>query len=143
MQKYKRYPEYDLTLAPFLLKKKTLKKLSKKDVLLLGLNSLDLYLMQGGVFYAKLAFEQYAETLKLNIVSLKVNTDMAYDSKKYEILYPSLGKVQSRQISLGHKVEISTQDVSDVTLFSEQGKVVKGRLVIVEDELAIAITEVV
>ena len=142
MQKHKRYPEYELALPRFSIKKKSLKKMTQGDVLLLGLDFLDLVLLKEGGICAKVSVEHVAESVKLRIVSLVEISDKPNNSKKYENLLPVFSTLQIRKLEVGHKVEVPTSEINEVTLFSDSEKYGKGLLVTVDDEIAIEITEV-
>ena len=142
MQQLQRNPEYMLAFPPLMIKKKSLKKISIGEILLLDLNMLDLYLFEGERPCARVSPEQYGEFVKLKIVSLVKSPDMTVDSKKYEKILCTFGTVQSRKMEVGHKIEISADSLSEVILSAEGKKLAKGSLVIVDKKLAIEITEV-
>ena len=142
MQKHKHHPEYDLVLPTFLLKKKNFASMKKNDLLLIGLNHLDLALYQEGAFCAKVLLDSHGETMKLKIASLEEEPSSTTNSKKYESILSSFGKIQSRQLEVGHKVEISVVDLQHVSLYVKQTEVAKATLVMVDEEIALKITEV-
>jgi len=142
MQQHKRYPEYELALPPFSIKKKSLKKMGQGDVLLLGMDFLDLELLKEGEVCAKVTVEHVAEATKLRIVSLHKIAARANNSKKYENILPIFTTLQIRKLEVGHKVEVPTSEISEIALFSANKKCFKGLLVTVDDEIAIEITEV-
>jgi len=147
MQKHKRYPEYDLILPTFSIKKKNLKKLTSGDILLLGLDAIELYFANKGEICAKVKLESFNETVKISIENLDeviLNKD---DNKKSEKVYGTLGRLQCRKLEVGHKVELHAQELQYVKLFlfNEQladKKLAYAKLVSVDDEIAIEITEV-
>lgn len=143
MKKHKVNPEYTLVLPLMAVKKKSLKKLERGDVLLLGLGKLELSLMKDDLFCARVAVENSAGSLKLEITSLEKPDVNTSDSKKYETLLCSFGKLQSRKIEVGHKVEIATKEMETVELFSGEKKLATVSLVNVDSEIAIEIKEVV
>ena len=143
MKKHKVNPEYTLVLPLMAVKKKSLKKLERGDVLLLGLERLELALMKDDLFCARVGVDSSAGSLKLEIISLDkadVNTN---DSKKYEKLFCAFGKLQSRKLEVGHKVEISAKEMETVELFTGEKKLATASLVSVDSEIAIEIKEVV
>jgi len=142
MQQHKRYPEYELALPFFSIKKKNLKKISQGDVLLLGLDFLDLVLLKEGKACAKLTVESVAESVKLRISSLVEETEDTSNSKKYENILSTFTTLQIRKLEVGHKVEVPISEISETVLFSHHEKSFKGLLVTVDDEIAIEITEV-
>ncbi len=142
MQQHKRYPEYELALPLFPIKKKFFKKMAKGDVLLVGMDLLDLVLLKEGEVCAKVTVENVADSTKLCISSLVETSDSTHDSKKYENIVSVFETVQIRKLEVGHKVEIPTKEISEMALFSGGEKCFKGLLVTVDDEIAIEITEV-
>ena len=142
MQQCRRHPEYVLALPFFMLKKKRMKNLAKGDLLLLGHDFLDLFLLKGKEVCARAVLESSGKTLKIKIKSLVKESENTYDSKKYEKILCSFGSLQSRKLETGHKVEISTIDMENVTLFAENQKVAEATLVTVDNEIALEITEV-
>jgi len=142
MQQHKRYPEYELALPSFSIKKKNLKKMRQGDVLLLGLDFLDLVLLEEGEVCAKVTVEHVSESLKLRIVSLEEKPADKHDSKKYENIFSTFTTLQIRKLEVGHKVEVPTLEIRELALFLRDEKRFKGLLVMVDDEIAIEITEV-
>jgi len=142
MQQRKCYPEYALALPLFSIKKKNLKKMDQGDVLLLGFDFLDLVLLKEGEICAKVSVENVADSTRLRISSLEESTVNKYDSKKYENILPIFTTLQIRKLEVAHKVEIPTSEIREITLFNDHEKSFKGLLVMVDDEIAIEITEV-
>jgi len=142
MQQRKCYPEYALALPLFPIKKKSFKKITKSDVLLVGLDHLDLILLKEGEICAKVAVENVADSTKLRISSLVETSENTIDSKKYKNLLPVFATLQIRKLEVGHKVEIPTVEINETEIFSGHEKCFKGVLVMVDDEIAIEITEV-
>ena len=142
MQKHKRHPEYDLALSPFHLKKKDISALKEDDVLLLGLDNLALCLYKEGTFCANVALDHAEERVKVEIKSLEELSGKVPSSKKYENILATFGKIQSRQMEAGHKIEISMLELQEVTLTVNSKKVAKAALVAVDEEIALKITEV-
>jgi len=142
MQKHKRHPEYDLVLSPFLLKKKNISALKEGDVLLLGLGHLELCLYQDGTFCAHVGLDHAEERVKIEIKNLKKLSDKESNSKKYENVMATFGKIQSRQLEPGHKVEISMLDLQEAALTVDGVNMAKAALVMVDEEIALKITKV-
>ncbi len=142
MQQHKRYPEYELALPSFSIKKKSLKKMAQGDVLLLGWDFLDLILMKEGKVCAKVTVDHVAESLKLRISALEECSAEKHDSKKYENMVSVFTALQIRKLELGHKIEVPISEIRELALFSGDEKRFKGLLVTVDDEIAIEITEV-
>jgi len=64
------------------------------------------------------------------------------NSKKYKELKISLGSLYSRTLEAGHKIETTEIDPEEVLLYEKEKLLAKGRLVTVDDEIAIEIKEV-
>jgi len=142
MQKHKLYPEYELALPFVKVKKSSLKKLMQGDILLLGLEGLALILLLDENICANVVLEEVQNSIKIKIVNVVEDTVLSNDSKKYESLKCSFGTVQSRRIEVGHKIDIASLHLEEVNLFVEGKKRAEGRLVKVDDEIAIEITKV-
>ena len=142
MQKHKRYPEYDLVLPTFTIKKRNLKKLTSGDILLLGLNEIALYFANKGKICAKVKLESSNETAKISIESIDEIILDKNDNKKSEKVYCILGRLQCRKLEVGHKIELQAQELQHVELLLADKKLADAKLVSVDDEIAIEITEV-
>jgi len=142
MQKHKLYPEYELVLPFLLVKKNSLKKLSKDDVFLLGDDHLNLKLLKDGEFFGNVEIEESKNSRKIKIVNIHKHTELTNHSKKYEIVKCSFGFLQSRIFTVGHKIDISSIDLGKVNLIIENKKLAEGKLVNVDQEIAIEITKV-
>jgi hypothetical protein len=142
MQKHKLYPEYELALPFLLVKKNSLKKLSKGDVLLLGDANLNLKLLKEGSAFGNVEIEESRNSRKIQIVNIQKQTEISYHSKKYEILKCSFDFLQSRSFEVGHKIDISSIDLGKVNLLIGKKKLAEGKLVNVDEEIAIEIIKV-
>ena len=138
MQTQRHYPSYELTLPFFSIKHSVLKKLAPHDVLLVGLSSLDLQLVKKEKVCAIVQLDK--EGIKIS--NLPKETDIELNTKKYETLKCSLGMLQSRKLEVGHRIHTLQFDMEEVTLHVKDKKIAKGRLVNVDNEIAIALTKV-
>jgi len=142
MQKHKLYPEYELALSPIQVKKNSLKKLSKGDILLLGLDSLEMILLEEGKTCASVVMNETENSSKIKITQLNKSTTEQSDSKKYQTVKISFGVLQSRKLEVGHKIEIAQLNLQEVSLHVDGKNIAKGSLVNVDEEIAIQIDEV-
>ena len=142
MQKHTRYPSYDLAFSPIMIRSKSLKKLSVDDVLLIGLDTLELVLVDGDTICANVRLKQTENIHVTEIVSLGKDTIKQTDSKKYKILKVSFGTVKSKALELGSKIDITHVDFKKVNLVSGGQMIAEGSLVNVDDEMAIQIKKV-
>ncbi len=142
MQEHKLYPEYELTLPPFFVKSKVLKKLSVDDVLLLGLNALDFILMSNGKICAKVEFLEEDNSQKIKIIYLEKDSLKQLNTKKYEKVKCLFSILQVRELKVGQKLSIEQLDLQDVKLFVNDVYIAVGTLIEVDDEIAIQIKKV-
>ncbi len=143
MQKHKLYPEYELALSPIEVKKNSIKKLTKGEVFLLGLDSLNLILIEEGEICANAVIKKSENSSKLKIIQLKRSTIKQGDSKKYETIKISFGMIQVRKLEIGHTIGITSLNLQEVTLVVDDENIAKGSLVNVDEEIALQIDEVI
>lgn len=138
MSQYKRYPEYELSLPPLYLKRKAFKRLENGDILLLGLQQLELVLFKDGSVVAGLVPDNSGSVVR--VVQEKEEEEQ-FDSKKYEELQVSFGTLQSRTLEVGHKIEIAQCNLNAVSLYIDGELFAVGSLVNVDDTIAVQINE--
>jgi hypothetical protein len=86
--------------------------------------------------------EESRNSRKIKIVNIQKQTELPSHSKKYETLKCSFDFLQSRSFEVGHKIDISSIDLGKVNLFIGKKKLAEGKLVNVDEEIAIEITKV-
>lgn len=139
MEKKKPLFEYTLSLYPVEVKKRSLERLEKGDLVLLESRHLTLCICQGETVIASCALLLKDGLRKIEITDLIKKPEKQSDSRKYQMLFPELSHVQSREIRRGVVIDISHIDISQVTLKHEGISIAAGHLVVVEDEIAIMI----
>ena len=142
MQKHKLYPEYELALSPIQVKKNTLKKLVSGDLFLLGLDSLEMILLEKDNISANVLLNKSGESSKVKITHLHKETGKQYNSKKYETVKFSFGMLQSRTLEVGHQIETVELNLKEVSVYVDGKNIAKGSLVNVDEEIAVQIDEV-
>jgi hypothetical protein len=142
MKRQKHYPEYELVLSFVQIKRSKLKKLSQNDLILLGLEKLEIFLISKEKICATASIRQEKNSTKIEIINSEEYAIHTNDSKKYEVIKCSFGTVQSRTIEVGHKIDISSLRLDKVSLIIENETLAKASLVNVDDEIAIEITKV-
>ncbi len=142
MQKHIPYPTYDLTLPLVTVRSNKLKKLSVNDILLIGIDTLELLLMDGNTICANMRLKPMENAHGAEIVYIDEDTIKQIDSKKYKILKISFGTVQSKALEIGSTIDITHVDLEKVTLVSEGKIIAEGSLVNVDEEIAIQIKKV-
>ena len=142
MQKHVSYPTYELTLPLVKVRNNKLKKLNENDLLLTGIDRLELLLMNGNTIYATMRLRMMKNAHGAEIVHVAEDTIEQSDSKKYKILKISFGTVQSKALEIGSTIDITHVDLEKVTLVSECKIIAEGSLVNVDEEIAIKIKKV-
>lgn len=138
----KKYPEYELALTAFTVKQSQLKKLSVGNVFLVGLSHLEMVLLSESTICAEVMIFTDENRQKLKITYLQEDTFKQSHTKKYETIKCSFGMLQSRKLEVGHKVSIAQLNLEEVKLFVNEKNIADGRLVKVDDEIAIEIIKV-
>jgi len=142
MQKHTLYPEYELALAPIQVKKNALKKIVSGDLFLLGLDNLEMILLEEENISANVLLKKSGESNKIKITHLYKNASVQTNSKKYEIVKFSFGMIQSRILEVGHQIETAQLNLKDVSVYVDGENIAKGSLVNVDEEIAVQIDEV-
>lgn len=142
VEKKKPYPEYELVFPFFQVKQSALKKLLVDDILLLGLSHMDLSLLFEGTLCASVSLCTEDNNEKIKITYLQKDTLKQEHTKKYKILKCSFGSVQIRKLEIGHKASVAQLDLEKTDLFVNDTQIAAGRLITVDDEIAIQITKV-
>ncbi len=142
MQKHKLYPEYELALVPIQVKKNALKKLVSGDLFLLGLDNLEMILLEEENISAKVLLNKSGESSKIKITHLYIDPLKQANSKKYQTVKFSFGMLQSRTLEAGHQIETAQLDLKTVSLYVDGENIAKGSLVNVDEEIAVQINEV-
>jgi hypothetical protein len=143
MQRHQCYPEYELCIPSVAVKKSALKRLGKGDLLLLGMGTMEMLLISQSNGCAKVMLSSHGKCVKIEIIDTYEKREEKSDSKKYKTIKLLLGKVQSRVLEIGHNVETVQIDFNEVLLYEEEKKIANARLVVVDDEIAVQIKEVV
>lgn len=142
VQKKKQYPEYEVALPAFMVKHSALKKLVSGDVFLVGLSQLELSLYTDSKICADVKLFSDENIQKLKITYLHKDTLQQEHTKKYEIIRCSFGMLQSRELEVGYKVGITQLNLEEVKLFVNDKHIADGRLVEVDNEIAVKIIKV-
>lgn len=136
------YPSYELALPLVEIGHSKLKKLSIDDVVLLGLDDLEFILIENENICANLALKMIDESCCLEIMNIDKQSVKSYHSKKYQTLKISFGKLQSRKLDVGYRIDITQRPLQEVTVIVEGNKYANGSLINVDGELAVKIDKV-
>ena len=136
------YPSYELALPFVEIGHSKFKKLSVDDIVLLGLDDLLFILIDNKNICAKLAVKVIDESCYLEIVDIVKQPIKSSNSKKYQLLKISLGKLQSRKLDIGYRIDITQRSLQDVTVIVEENTYASATLINVDGELALKIVKV-
>jgi len=143
MQKKKVQPVHELTLPLFSIKQSLLKKLTKGDILLLGLESLEIIVLQNEKTYANVILLKNEKIQEIEIISTDNTLTYSIENPKYEVLKCLLSTIGVESFDVGTKQDISNVRFEYVTLYTEKNvKRLEGKLVEVEGNIAIEVTKV-
>ena len=139
MQKHIHSTQYELALPFVRIRRSTLKKLSKNDVLLLEMNVLAFILLEGDVICADLTLQRVEGNDVIVITDVHNKAIVANESHKYETIKLSLGKCQMKSFEVGESLALTLFDLEKIMLIWDDKKIAEGSLVNVDNELAIKI----
>ena len=142
VKRKKKYPEYELVLPFMFVKSSALQKLAVDDVILLGLNHLELYLLSETNIMTKADLISKDNRQKIKITYLTQDTFKQEHTKKYETLKCSFSNLQSRKFEVGFEVSIEEINLQELNLYVEEKNIATAILVKVDDEIALKVTKV-
>jgi len=143
MQKKKVQPVYELTLPLFSMKQSMLKKLTKGDILLLGLDSLEIIVLQNEKTYANVILLKNEKIQEIEIISTDNTCSYSTEDSKYEVVKCLFSTIGVESFDVGTKQDISNVRFEYVTLYTEKNvKRLEGKLVAVEGNIAIEVQKV-
>ena len=135
-------PLYELCFPSFRVKKRALEKLALGDVLLLGLDRMEMCLLskEHGDLNVLLSFHK--KKIYIQILSPLEKSIAREKHKKYRDIKLSLGRVEAQMLKRGQTIETEEIDLDNIVLSAEEKIVARGRVVEVDNEIAIEIREV-
>ena len=136
------YPSYELALPLVEVGHSKLKKLSVDDIVLLGLDRLQFVLIDNDKICADLALNIVDDSCFLEIIHIDKQLIKPANSKKYDTLKISFGKLQSRKLDVGYRIDITHRALQDVNVIVDDKIYATGSLVSVDEELAVKIDKV-
>ena len=142
MQDHIKGPSYEFALPLVMISNKKLKKLSVEKILLTGFDALEYILIDKDGIRANMQLKKLQNAYNTEIVDLQRSSIEQYDSKKYEIVKFSFGRVHSKVLEPGHMIDITHIDLESVNLIVNDKTIAEGTLVNVDDEIAIKIKRV-
>jgi hypothetical protein len=142
VQKHGTHKSYELALPLVEVSSDKLKKLSVGDVFLLGLDSLELILIDGETIYGEVALKKLRSKYYLELIALTETPVSSTKRKKFVNLRFSCGEVKIQTLKVGHTIEMTQVDLAHINLVLENKNIALGSLISVDNEIAVKIDEV-
>lgn len=142
MQKQGVVPSYELLLPLVHFPIKPYGHLALNDVLILGLDDLELSLLKEEVLCARVKLLKSDRVQELEIVELDQKPINPSDSKKYEVLKLSFGFVQCKHLEKDSKLRAEHINFEKVSLILKDIKIAEATLVLVDEKIALQIDKV-
>ena len=142
VQKHAAHKSYELALPLVEVRNDKLKKLSVGDVFLLGLESLELILVDEEAIYARVILKKLRSNHYLELIEVKKEQVDKAKRKKFVKLRFSCGEVKIQTLKVGHNIEMAQIDLENVNLVLDNKYVAVGSLISVDDEIAVKIDKV-
>jgi len=142
MQNKKVQTSYELILPLFMLSQSSISVLTKGDILLIGLDSLEMIIHANDNSYAKVEVIVNEKMQEIQIISMHERRASSTLNSKYKVLKCVLSTINIKSFEVGSTYAISNIDFEQVTLFVDNYKTAEGKLVEVEGKVAIEIKKV-
>jgi len=143
VQKHGTHKSYEIALPLVEVSSDKLKKLSVRDVFLLGLESLELILIDNETIYARVALKKLRSNYYLELIALKEVQASSSKSKKSVNLRFSCGEVKIQTLKIGHTIEMEQVDLEHINIMLDNKNIAEGSLISVDDEIAVKIDKVI
>jgi len=141
MREHPLFQDYDLTLPPVTIRRSSLKKIEKGAVILLHLIHPELQLWRNGNVCAVVEMDRCKKTV--TIIDTEIEKKyLLKSSKKDETLFCLFGSVSIKETKGGTAIDVSTFDMERVLLTVAGERIARGRLVWVDEEIAVEIEKV-
>ncbi|MCF6244686.1 MAG: hypothetical protein L3J43_06585 [Sulfurovum sp.] len=142
MKNKKVHSAYELILPLFTVKSTDLKDLSIKDILLVGLDRMEISVLYNGQC-AKVKMTHTNDTLMLEIDSIGVCPSKSIENVKSEVVKCLFANITFDTFTLGEQCTIDKLVLDTFEIFiHDDVKIAEGKLVEVMDKIAIEITRV-
>ena len=142
VQRHGTHKSYLLALPLVTVQSDTLKKLSVGDVFLLGLESLELILIDKETIYARVVLKKLRSKHYLELIELKEEQSTSSKRKKHVNLCFSCGEVKIQTLKVGHTIEMTQVDLAHINVVLENKNIAVGSLISVDNEIAVKIDKV-
>jgi flagellar motor switch protein FliM len=141
MQKHQIYDKYTLALPLIEVKSSTLQKLKEGDILLLGLKSLVLVLLEGSKVCADL-LPLGIHGNNFEVTAVQESYESIESSPKHQMLILALDEIQRKRLNVGEIIKIEDISFDEIEILVNDKKIAEGSLVNVDGKIALQINKV-
>ena len=133
----------EVCLPPFEVKRSSLEKLARGDILILPTRQFGVTVLEeGDHIVAQGLYGNYSDVPSILIVESGIKPSYPNDSNKYEILKISLGKIEKRELDQGKIIRLYQDKMYNATLYRGKEPIAYASLVQVDKKAALQIGEV-
>jgi flagellar motor switch/type III secretory pathway protein FliN len=141
MQKHQRYDHYTLALPLMEVKSDKLQKLKEGDILLLGLKSLVLVLLEGDRVCADL-LPLGIQGNNFEVTAMEESNERIEASPKSQVLILALDEIQRKRVNVGEIIKVENIAFDEIKILVNDKKIAEGSLVNVDGKIALQINKV-
>ena len=137
------HSQLEVCLPPFEVKRSSLDKLARGDILILPARQLEVTILEeGDHIVAHGLYGNYRDAPSILIVENGTKPLYPNDSNKYELLKISLGEIEKRKLDEGKIIKLRRDIMHDATLYRGKEPIAYASLVQVDKKAALQIREV-
>lgn len=133
----------EVCLPPFEVKRSSLEKLARGDILMLPTRQFRVTVLEeGDHIVAHGLYGNYSNVPSILIVENGIKPLYPNNSKKYETVKISLGEIEKRELDQGKIIKLHQDKMHDATLYRGKEPIAYASLVQVDKKAALQIREV-
>lgn len=133
----------EVCLPPFEVKRSSLERLARGDMLMLPTQRLEVTILEEGHYIvAHGLYGNYNDTPSIMIAEHSQTRVSSNDSKKYKLLKISLGEVEKRELDQGKIIKLHQNKLYDAALYRGKELIAYASFVQVDKKVALQIGEV-
>lgn len=143
MQKHQNIPAYELALPLVTVQSSALDSINTDDILMLKQKRFECILLNNDTIVAETILIKEHNRYVMEVMALHKRKLGKTQRKAHEILKLSFGKVYSRSLEIGQKIELAQIDLYSVILLHINKKIAEASLIEVDGEIALKIDKVI
>jgi len=143
MQKHSSVSKYEIALLFSVIESTSLSELKIGDIIVTRQKFFECVILNKNKIIAKTILVKSNNEYGMKIITLLKRKIPKTQRKAHEVIKFTFGEVYSSKLKVGHTVELSTIDISKVTLMHDSKKVAKASLCNIQGEIAVKIDKVI